>query len=65
MLRPFAHPVACCWIRLLTTATGTQQQATLLAQRCGLSYVQMNAATPKFFSPPMLGVCVRLHLANV
>ena len=56
MLRPFARPVACCCNRLLTTATETQQQETLLAQQCGLSYVQMNATTPNFFSPTMLGV---------
>ena len=26
------------------------------ATKCGLSYVQMNVTTPKFFSPTMLGV---------
>ena len=38
MLRPFAHPFACCWEllhRLHTTTTRTQQHATtLLAQQC-------------------------------
>ena len=50
MFRPFARPVACCCIRLLTTATGTQQQATLLAQQCGLSYVQITQQLPNFLA---------------
>ena len=53
MMRPFAHPVVCCYVLL-----------GVIAQSLKASYVQTDATTPKIVGLTMLGVVMSV-LAEV